>query len=37
MVAVENDPETYKVRADGELLTCQPTTVLPAAQRYFRF
>jgi urease subunit alpha len=31
------DPETYEVRADGELLTCQPATVLPMAQRYFLF
>ncbi|WP_189476547.1 urease subunit alpha [Mesorhizobium sp. M2A.F.Ca.ET.043.05.1.1] len=34
---VEVDPETYEVRADGELLTCEPTTVLPMAQRYFLF
>ena len=33
----EVDPETYEVRADGELLTCQPATVLPMAQRYFLF
>jgi urease subunit alpha len=31
------DPETYEVRADGELLTCQPAKVLPMAQRYFLF
>ncbi|MCA0424567.1 MAG: urease subunit alpha [Proteobacteria bacterium] len=31
------DPETYEVRADGELLTCQPATELPMAQRYFLF
>ena len=31
------DPETYEVRADGELLTCAPATVLPMAQRYFLF
>jgi urease subunit alpha len=31
------DPETYEVRADGELLTCDPATVLPMAQRYFLF
>ncbi|MBV8696195.1 MAG: urease subunit alpha, partial [Ktedonobacteraceae bacterium] len=31
------DPETYEVRADGELLTCEPATVLPLAQRYFLF
>ncbi|HTR38189.1 MAG TPA: urease subunit alpha [Bryobacteraceae bacterium] len=34
---IEVDPETYEVRADGELLTCQPATVLPLAQRYFLF
>ncbi|MDW4497330.1 urease subunit alpha [Sulfitobacter sp. D35] len=34
---VEVDPETYEVRADGELLTCQPADVLPMAQRYFLF
>ncbi|WP_348697475.1 urease subunit alpha [Duganella fentianensis] len=31
------DPETYEVRADGELLVCQPASVLPMAQRYFLF
>ncbi|WMT87218.1 urease subunit alpha [Pelagibacterium sp. 26DY04] len=30
-------PETYEVRADGELLTCQPADILPMAQRYFLF
>ncbi|MER8636498.1 urease subunit alpha [Mesorhizobium sp. M0130] len=34
---VEVDPETYEVRADGALLTCEPATVLPMAQRYFLF
>ncbi len=34
---MEVDPETYEVRADGELLTCQPAEVLPMAQRYFLF
>jgi urease subunit alpha len=34
---VEVDPETYEVRADGELLTCEPAEVLPMAQRYFMF
>ncbi len=34
---VEVDPETYEVRADGELLTCEPAEVLPMAQRYFLF
>ncbi|MEM8617864.1 MAG: urease subunit alpha, partial [Pseudomonadota bacterium] len=34
---VEVNPETYEVRADGELLTCQPAEVLPMAQRYFMF
>jgi urease subunit alpha len=31
------DPETYEVRADGELLVCEPAKVLPMAQRYFLF
>ncbi|MEQ8961237.1 MAG: urease subunit alpha, partial [Coleofasciculus sp. C2-GNP5-27] len=31
------DPETYQVRADGELLICEPAQVLPMAQRYFLF
>ncbi|GBD47472.1 urease subunit alpha [Methylopila sp. Yamaguchi] len=34
---IEVDPETYDVRADGELLTCEPADVLPMAQRYFLF
>ncbi len=34
---LEVDPETYEVRADGELLTCEPATELPLAQRYFLF
>jgi len=34
---IEVDPETYAVRADGELLTCEPADVLPMAQRYFLF
>jgi urease subunit alpha len=34
---MEVDPETYEVRADGELLTCPPAEVLPMAQRYFLF
>ena len=34
---MEVDPETYEVRADGELLTCEPANVLPLAQRYFLF
>jgi urease subunit alpha len=34
---MEVDPETYEVRADGELLACAPATVLPMAQRYFLF
>jgi urease subunit alpha len=34
---VEVDPETYEVRADGQLLTCEPVSVLPMAQRYFLF
>ncbi len=35
--AIEVDPETYAVRADGELLVCEPASVLPMAQRYFLF
>jgi urease subunit alpha len=35
--AITVDPETYEVRADGELLTCEPARVLPLAQRYFLF
>jgi urease subunit alpha len=34
---IDVDPETYEVRADGELLVCEPATVLPLAQRYFLF
>ena len=34
---MEVDPETYEVRADGELLTCEPAKTLPLAQRYFLF
>jgi urease subunit alpha len=34
---LEVDPETYEVRADGELLACEPASVLPLAQRYFLF
>jgi urease subunit alpha len=35
--AIDVDPQTYEVRADGELLTCEPAAVLPMAQRYFLF
>lgn len=34
---IEVDAQTYEVRADGQLLTCEPATVLPLAQRYFLF
>jgi urease subunit alpha len=34
---IEVDAETYQVRADGQLLTCEPARVLPMAQRYFLF
>jgi len=34
---MEIDPQTYAVRADGHLLTCDPATILPMAQRYFLF
>jgi urease subunit alpha len=37
MPRIEVDPETYEVRADGELLTCAPATELPLAQRYFLY
>jgi urease subunit alpha len=35
--SIEVDPQTYEVRADGQLLTCEPARVLPLAQRYFLF
>ncbi|MEO0823884.1 MAG: urease subunit alpha, partial [Pseudomonadota bacterium] len=35
--AIEVHPETYEVRADGELLTCEPAETLPLAQRYFMY
>ena len=34
---MEVDPETYEVRADGRLLTCDPVKVVPMAQRYFMY
>jgi urease subunit alpha len=34
---IDVDPETYEVCVDGELITCDPATVLPLAQRYFLF
>jgi urease subunit alpha len=34
---IDVDPETYEVRVDGELITCEPAQVLPLAQRYFLF
>ncbi len=34
---IDVDPQTYEVRADGELLTCEPATELPLAQKYFLF
>ena len=34
---MEVDPETYEVRADGHLLTCEPASELPLAQKYFLF
>jgi len=37
MPHIEVNPETYEVRADGELLTCEPAKVLAMAQRYFLF
>jgi urease subunit alpha len=37
MPVIEVDPETYEVRADGRVLTCEPAAELPMAQRYFLF
>jgi urease subunit alpha len=37
MPVMEIDAQTYQVRADGVLLTCEPAQVLPMAQRYFLF
>ncbi|AEV37479.1 Urease subunit alpha [Pseudovibrio sp. FO-BEG1] len=37
MPHMEVDPETYEVRANGELLTCEPAEIVPMAQRYFLF
>ncbi len=37
MPEIRVDPDTYRVWADGELLTCEPAAVLPMAQRYFLF
>ena len=37
LLNIEVNPETYEVKADGELLTCEPAKVLPMAQRYFLF
>jgi len=34
---IDVDPDTYEVRADGVLLTCEPAEILPLAQRYFLF
>ena len=34
---IDVDPETYEVRANGEILTCEPMAVLPMAQRYSLF
>ncbi len=34
---IDVDPQTYQVRADGQLLTCEPAKILPLAQRYFLF
>jgi urease subunit alpha len=34
---IEVDPKTYAVRADGVLMTCEPATILPLAQRYALF
>ena len=37
MPKIDVNPETYEVRADGEILTCEPAEVLPMAQRYFLY
>jgi urease subunit alpha len=37
MPTIEVDPESYEVRVDGEVLTCEPAEALPLAQRYFLF
>ena len=34
---IEVNPETYEVKADGELITCEPANELPLAQRYFMY
>ena len=34
---IEVNPETYEVKADGEIITCEPAKELPLAQRYFMF
>jgi urease subunit alpha len=34
---MEVNPETYEVRADGRLLTCEPARILPMTQRYFLY
>ena len=34
---IEVDPETYEVKADGKLITCEPANILPMAQRYFMY
>lgn len=35
--SIEVDPETYEVKADGKLLTCEPAEILPMSQRYFLY
>jgi urease subunit alpha len=37
MPHIEVNPETYEVRADGELLTCEPAETVPMAQLYFLY
>jgi len=34
---IEVDPETYEVRVDGDIITCEPAAILPMAQRYFMY
>jgi urease subunit alpha len=37
MPKIDVDPQTYEVRVDGTLITCEPAEVVPMAQRYFLF
>ncbi len=37
MPKIEVDPQTYEVKVDGKLITCEPAEIVPMAQRYFLF